>query len=145
MKRSSRSYGLEQGKRASSTRISGERGRKVLIVDDNFEICKTLKELLEAYGYQAAYVTGGKAAIAEYETWQPDVVLLDRNMPEMDGMTCAKKIMDRDPGAKIVIISGYDEIGPSGIDDQGRMLIKGYLTKPIDMNEVNNLLIGLLQ
>jgi YesN/AraC family two-component response regulator len=66
-------------------------------------------------------------------------------MPEMDGMTCVKRIMDRDPGAKIIIISGYDEIGPSGIDDQGKMLIKGYLTKPIDMKEVNNLLIGLLQ
>jgi CheY-like chemotaxis protein len=138
-------YSSGQGQQTSSTGISGERGQKVLIVDDNLEICKTLKELLEAYGYQAAYVTGGKAAIAEYETWQPDVVLLDRNMPEMDGMTCAKKIMDRDPEAKIIIISGYDEIGPSGIDDQGRMLIKGYLTKPIDMNEVNNLLVGLLQ
>jgi len=66
-------------------------------------------------------------------------------MPEMNGMTCAKRIMDHDPGAKIVIISGYDEIGPSGIDDQGRVLIKGYLTKPIDMKELNNFLVGLLE
>ena len=69
----------------------------------------------------------------KYKSWRPDLVLLDRNMPEMDGVSCSEKIMDYDPNAKIVIISGYDEDGPSGINERKKRLIKGYLTKPIEM------------
>ncbi len=54
----------------------------------------------------------------------------------MDGMTCAGEILAGDPQAKIVIISGYDETGPSGIGGQDQKRIKGYLTKPIDLEEI---------
>ena len=119
-------------------------GQKILIVDDEVEICKVMEEILEEFGYQVVYVTNGKAGIAQYKNWQPDVVLLDRNMPEMDGMSFAEKIMQHDPDAKIVIISGYDENGPLGIDEEERKLIKGYLTKPVDMTQLSSLVAELL-
>jgi PAS domain S-box-containing protein len=126
-----------------SEKIPGQ-GQKILIVDDEIEICKVMGELLEEFGYHVAYVTSGKAGIVEYKTWHPDVVLLDRNMPEMDGLSFAKKIMDYDSNAKIVIISGYDEDGPIGMDEPGKRLIKGYLTKPIDVTELSTLMAQLL-
>jgi CheY-like chemotaxis protein len=103
-----------------------------------------MEELLAEFGYQVAYVTNGKAGIAQYKTWRPDVVLLDRNMPEMDGISFAEKIIQHDPAAKIVIISGYDEDGPLGIDEEGRKLIKGYLTKPVSMNQLSTMMAELL-
>ncbi|UCB50567.1 MAG: PAS domain S-box protein [Deltaproteobacteria bacterium] len=117
----------------SSTEIVRGHGEKVLIVDDEREMCRVMEELVKRLGYKAAYAKNGNSAIVKYKSWRPDVVLLDRNMPDMDGVSCSEKIMDYDPNAKIVIISGYDEKGPSGIDEEKKRLIKGYLTKPIEM------------
>jgi PAS domain S-box-containing protein len=111
--------------------------KKILIVDDEIEICKLIKELLEKLGYMVEYVDSGKAAIEKYQSWKPDAVLLDRNMPGMDGMTCAERIVNYDSGAKILIISGYDANGPTGIAEHQKELIKGYLTKPIHIIELN--------
>jgi len=108
-------------------------GQKVLVVDDETEILKPMDQLLELLGYCGACVTSGKAAIDKYKSWQPDAVLMDRNMPEMDGITCAERILEYDPGARIVLVSGYEEEGPSGIDDKTKSFIKGYITKPLSM------------
>jgi two-component system cell cycle sensor histidine kinase/response regulator CckA len=121
----------------SSTKIVRGNGQKVLIVDDETDMCRVMEELLKRLGYKATYVRSGNSAILKYKSWRPDLVLLDRNMPEMDGVSCSEKIMDYDPNAKIVIISGYDEDGPSGIDEERKRLVKGYLTKPIEMAKLS--------
>ncbi|MBW2076610.1 MAG: PAS domain S-box protein [Deltaproteobacteria bacterium] len=125
--------------------LSRGEGQKILIVDDESEMCKSMAELLTGIGYRADSVNTGKAAIEKYQAWHPDAVLLDRNMPEMDGISCGEKIMDFDPNAKIVIISGYDEQGPVALDDERKKFIRGYLTKPIDMNELSSMLAQLLK
>ncbi|KPK28897.1 MAG: hypothetical protein AMK69_08140 [Nitrospira bacterium SG8_3] len=121
----------------SSGKIVRGKGEKVLVVDDEREMCRVMEELLKRLGYKAAYVRSGNSAIQKYKSWRPDVVLLDRNMPEMDGVSCSEQIMDYDPNAKILIISGYDQDGPSGIDGEKKRLIKGYLTKPIEMGRLS--------
>ena len=45
-------------------------------------------------------------------------------MPEMDGVSCSEQIMNYDPNAKILIISGYEEDGPSGMDREKKRLIE---------------------
>ncbi|MFC1580373.1 PAS domain S-box protein [Thermodesulfobacteriota bacterium] len=113
-----------------------DQGQRVLLADDEIEICKVMAELLERSGYSVSYVHNGREALEKYKSWKPDIVLLDRSMPGMDGMTCAGEILASDPQARIVIISGYDETGPSGISAQDQKRIKGYLTKPIDLEEI---------
>lgn len=125
------------------TTVQGK-GQKVLVVDDETQILKPLEELLEFLGYQADSETCGTDAIAKYKTWLPDVVLLDRNMPEMDGIACAETIIRQFPKATIVLISGYNEMGANGIKPETKKLIAGYLTKPIDMIELSQLLSKLL-
>ena len=124
--------------------IHGE-GQKILIVDDEADMCKLMQDLLETLGYQVASVNSGKAAIVKYDSWRPDAVLLDRNMPQMDGLTCARKIMDHNPDAKILIMSGYDEDESSGMPEEKKKLLRGYLTKPIDMKKLSTLLSQLFQ
>jgi CheY-like chemotaxis protein len=116
-------------------------GEKVLIVDDEVDILETFEILLtEGLGYRAASANNAEAAIDKYKTWRPDAVLLDRNMPEMGGLKCAQRIIEYDPGARVVLVSGHDEEGPSGIDSKTKALIKGYLTKPITMEELGRML-----
>ena len=127
----------EQAGRREVVRGNGE---KVLIVDDEKDVLESVEMLIEWLGYRTASVNNAKAAIEKYRSWGPDVVLLDRNMPEMDGITCAKRILENDRGAKIVVVSGYEEKGPSGIDGEIGALIRGYLTKPMDIEVVSQLL-----
>jgi len=123
----------EERAKVTNPEVIHGRGQKVLIVDDDQEMVKPMDEMLKGLGYLIRSVASGKEALTEYESWRPDAVLLDRNMPEMDGIICAKKIIEHDPTAKIILISGYEEKGPNGIDSLTKQIIKGYLTKPIDM------------
>lgn len=120
-------------------------GQKVLVVDDETEVLQPMEDMLEGLGYTAASADSGKAALAKYKTWHPDAVLMDRNMPEMDGTTCAQLIIEHDPDAKIVLVSGYDEKGVDGLSEQEKLLIKNYLTKPIDMTKLSQVLAHLFE
>jgi CheY-like chemotaxis protein len=129
----------EEGEKRLPVDMLVGKGQKILIVDDESAVCKAMKELIEAVGYRVRFVTSTKEALARYHAWRPDIVLLDRNMPEMDGLSCGQKIVERHPDAKIVIISGYDEDGPMGLTKAQKQLIKGYLIKPIDIDALARL------
>ncbi len=130
----------EQVSEEDLSEIVKGKGMKVLVVDDEEEMLKTMEDLLEGIGYRSVCVNNGKEAIERYSSWQPDAVLMDRNMPEMDGITCTKKILEQYPDARVILISGYDDEGPHGIDFQTRDSISGYLTKPVDIPEMTQLL-----
>ena len=66
--------------------------------------------------------------------------MIDRNMPEMDGVQCIQNLFKIDPDAKIIIISGYEIDGSNGINDDIRRSIKGYLTKPCNAIELSNMI-----
>ena len=121
------------------------KGQKVLVVDDDISVLEPMKELISGLGYDAFIITSGLEAIKKYSELGPDAVLLDRNMPGMDGLTTARKILSIDPKANIVLVSGYDEDGPDGIDDEIKRSIKGYVTKPFDIEEVSQVLARLFQ
>ena len=115
-------------------------GEKVLIVDDNETVLESMEELLVTLGYSTNSVTSGQKAVEEYRTWRPDVVVLDRNMPDIDGQATTKKLLDLDPEAKIILISGYEEEGPDGIDAQIKKRIIDYLIKPFDAEELSRVI-----
>ncbi|MBW1704759.1 MAG: FHA domain-containing protein [Deltaproteobacteria bacterium] len=121
------------------------KGQKVLIVDDELPTLDALTNLTNHLGYKAIPVDRAVDALNNYNKWKPDIVLMDRGMPEMDGITCIKKIMEMDPKARIVIISGYEETGANGIDDNVRSLIKGYLTKPCGAEDLSRMLLRVLE
>jgi len=116
------------------------KGQKILIVDDETQILEAMEEMIKALGYQVATANNGEEALKRQAAFQPDVVLMDRNMAGMDGITCGKKIMENDPNARILIISGYDPGSSQQIDRQAWKWIKDYLTKPVDMIELSHVL-----
>jgi CheY-like chemotaxis protein len=133
----------EKSDREQRQVIASGKGQKILIVDDEIDLLKPMEEMLENLGYCVSSAGNGAEALVKYISWRPDAVLLDRNMPEIDGISCAKKIIEEDPAARIILISGYDERGPNGIDAGSKEFIKGYLTKPMDITELSQLLIRL--
>ena len=111
--------------------------QKVMIVDDEESVLDSLSSLIEKLGYKAIPVNRSTEAVLNYQKLEPDLVLIDRNMPGLDGPTCIKRLVEIDPSVKVVIISGYDISGPDGIDDDIKKMIKGYLTKPCGMTELS--------
>ncbi len=84
----------------------------ILIVEDNVEQASLTKMLMEEYGFTAHYVTDSIEALKTIQSDQPEVVILDLMMPELDGLRLCKKIKSSPMlgNTKIIIYSGkmYD-------------------------------------
>ena len=94
-----------------SMRREFKKKSKVLLIDDNYEHLAGIRELLNLEGTFdvvgiATNVTVGLNLIKKY---QPDVVLLDMNMPERDGLQGILDIAKLDLGTKVLALSGYDD------------------------------------
>jgi two-component system chemotaxis response regulator CheB len=84
---------------------------KALIVDDSALMRRHLKEILESKGgFEVMAVRNGIEALAALDSFDPDVITLDVNMPEMDGLTCLSHIMTRRP-KPVVMVSSLTERG----------------------------------
>jgi len=129
----------------SPLKIRHGKGQKVLIVDDEPEVLKSLENMVKSIGYEVDSARSGNKALEHYKTYKPDVVLLDWKMPVMDGETCAKKILKNDPAARIVIISGYQESAVNKEETGLKNNIKDFVLKPFDIDEISMVISKALQ
>ena len=120
-------------------------GQKVLVVDDEPEILNAMEGLLNYLGYESEFASSGKEGLEKYIQNNPDAVLMDINMPEMDGAACIEEILKYDPAASISIISGYEQEGIDGLSEKARELIKDYRAKPLGLVDLSELIAGMLK
>ncbi len=108
----------------------------ILLVDDQELLCEVLKTWLQEESdlKVVGVAKNGKEALSKIEMFQPDIVLMDIDMPEMDGLNAAQIISDRFPEVKVIFLSGHEE------DDYlGKSLrtgAKGYLLKNTTAQEL---------
>lgn len=83
---------------------------RILIVDDHPSFRATVKTLLLADGFDVVgEAEDGRSALEAVERLQPDLVLLDVQLPDMDGFTVANELLRRNGAPKIVLTSSHDE------------------------------------
>lgn len=70
--------------------------KKILLVDDDLKNSMLLKRFIEVEGYEVAYAQNGRVGLELYHAIHPDLILLDINMPEMNGFEVARKIRETD-------------------------------------------------
>ena len=85
-------------------------GRRVLIVDDEERIVQSIAGVLEDEGFQVAAAKSGEEAIGVFQKEEPDIVLLDIWMPEMDGIEVLKKLKRISSDCQVIMISGHATI-----------------------------------
>ena len=97
---------------AALLRSKDRRPVRYLVVDDSVFARKNLSKLIELYGGELAGEAGdGCTAITEYDRLQPDIVLMDITMPQMEGIEAAERIVQQHPAARVIMVSsvGYQE------------------------------------
>lgn len=114
--------------------------QKILIVEDNTNNRSLLSDILNFHGYEVSVAVDGQEGVALAREFKPDLILMDIQMPGMDGMT-AGGILKGDPltsGLKIIALTSFAMQG-----DQEKFLaagFNGYLSKPINTRELPDLI-----
>jgi two-component system OmpR family response regulator len=106
-------------------------GGKVMIVDDELEVREVLHEFLTAKGYQVHAADSGAAALAGLDSFEPDVVLLDVSMPEMDGVETLQRLVAARPTLPVIMVTANADVGITS-----KLLGLGaadYVPKPFDL------------
>lgn len=103
----------------------------ILIVEDNNELCGLLCEFLRAEGYVVSSADNGEKALSLYEKYGAKLVLLDINLPGIDGFAVCKKIRARDNTPIIILTARCDK------EDKLAGIVLGaddYIEKPYDID-----------
>ncbi len=103
----------------------------ILIVDDNALMRSQLRELLEFAGYQVAEASNGKEGLLLYAQLQPDMVLLDAVMDEIDGFTCCAKLRSLPNGENVPILMVTGLVDQISVEQAFAAGATDYITKPI--------------
>jgi len=81
---------------------------RLLVVDDEEDICETIGEIAETRGFEVATISDPTQVAAKLDTFPPDVIMLDLMMPGTDGVELLRLLVDRVKNAKICLMSGSD-------------------------------------
>ena len=110
---------------------------RILIIDDNPEICAILRETLESAGYEIMVAGDGRAGLALHRARRADLVITDIFMPEQDGIETILELQRDDPDVKIIAMSGGGLAGNLSYLPAARALGAVHsISKPFDCEEV---------
>jgi CheY-like chemotaxis protein len=127
-------------------RISaGAASMRVLVVDDNADAADTLSMLLVATGFVVQVAYTPQSALDAVASFQPEIVLLDIGLPEMDGYEVARRLRsgERPYGGRLVALTGYgQEKDVLRAHDAG---FDAHLTKPVEPDTLFELLARLVE
>jgi two-component system cell cycle response regulator DivK len=104
----------------------------VLVIEDNEDNLELIKFILEAHGYHVSHAASGYEGISRALALLPDFILLDIQLPDIDGEQVLRRIREKEAGRRIPIIA-VTSYAMSG--DRERLLAagcNGYIEKPID-------------
>lgn len=83
--------------------------KTILVVEDNIELLDLYAEILQVNRYNVQTAINGEEAVSKYRQTHPDLVVMDGNMPKLDGYDAFSQIIEMDKNAKVVIVTGYSE------------------------------------
>lgn len=115
---------------------------RILVVDDTHDIRELIAKLLQRKGFDVTTAAGGKQGIAQASTDQPDLILMDLNMPEIDGWEATRAIREEGITTPVIALTAHQIP-----DDHDRAIEAGFTafrTKPLQMDELLSLIEELL-
>lgn len=112
--------------------------KKVLLVDDNEDVLEVAKIILANSGYQIMTASSGEEAVAVCSNEQPDLVLMDLNMPDLDGFASIQLLRSSGYNNPVVILTASENE-----EDRAKAKAIGcadYVLKTLDMNDIESVI-----
>ncbi len=112
--------------------------KTILVVEDDIELLDLYAEILQVNGYNVQTAINGEEAVSKYRQILPDLVVMDGDMPKLDGYEAFSQIIEIDKNAKVVIVTGYSEfeLKNKRALEQGLISV---ISKPIGVNTLLDL------
>ncbi len=110
------------------------RGIKILVVDDEPDMTENLELILKRGGHEILVETDSRKAASLVDEEQPDLVITDMRMPEVDGLDLLQQIKTSQPNIPVIVLTGY-----ASVDSAVEAMKKGatdYLSKPFSPDEL---------
>jgi two-component system, NtrC family, response regulator HydG len=108
--------------------------KKILVIDDDTDICLLLNRFLTKNGYQVEIAHKGKDGLRSLDVFKPDLILTDFRLGDIDGGELLLKIKEKHPNLPVIIITGYSDIKIAvSVMRQGAF---DYITKPLFPDEI---------
>ena len=110
-------------------------GKNILICDDAAFMRMMIKDILSKNGYNVVgEAENGAVAVEKYSETNPDLVLMDITMPEMDGIQALKKIKEKDPSASVIMCSAMGQ--QAMVIESIQAGAKDFIVKPFQADRV---------
>jgi two-component system cell cycle response regulator DivK len=120
-------------------------GQKILVVEDNELNLKLFCDLLRAHGYEAEPVRDGREAVERTSAFQPDLVIMDIQMPHVSGLDLIEQLK-ADDALRAIPIMAVTAYAAKGDEERIREAgAEGYVSKPISLMRFIEAVAGLLR
>ena len=109
---------------------------KILVVDDEIDVCDFVKNFFEERNYRVFMALGGSEALRILRKEKPDLILLDIKMKEMDGIQTLERIRKIDKNVKIIMVSALED--QDKMEAAKKLGASKYITKPLVLEELES-------
>ena len=112
--------------------------RTILLVENDIELIQVYKEILELHEFDVQTAFNGKEGVEKFKQTKPSLVIMDGDMPVLNGFEAFKQIKEIDKNANVVIVTGFTEFELKSQEVIKLGLIK-VISKPLGVDELLNL------
>ncbi len=118
---------------------------RVLIVDDHPMVADGIRAILESYDEieVVGTLSNGQEVVDQSDALNPDVILMDLNMPQLGGLSATEILLERDAGRRIVVLSMHD--APEYVSTAMRHGAKGYILKDVPTEEIHKAILTVME
>lgn len=113
---------------------------KLLIVDDEVDVCEFAKSFFKKRGIEVLTASGGKQALAIIAAQNPPLILLDVRMEEMTGIEVLRELRKTKPTVKVIMVSGVEDEGT--IAEAKSLGVTEYIHKPLVLEELERIVLS---
>ncbi len=117
--------------------------KKIMIVDDEEDICNFIKQFFGSRGFEVTCAFDGQEAVSVIEGVNPDLVLMDIRMPNLDGLAALAKMREMRPEQKVIMVTCVDDL--ERMDEAKRLGAIDYVTKPLVLDELEKKVLSIFK
>ena len=110
-------------------------GGTILVVEDDVDLIEIYREILEMHEFDVETATNGEDGVKKFIEFKPYLVIMDGDMPILDGYQAFKQIKEIDKNANVIIVTGFSEFDPKNKEVIKQGLIK-VIPKPLGVDDL---------